>query len=475
MRNGLDDHGQTRLVGWVTGLVIVPTLLLALYGAAAIRWQRAATESAVEGLRRDALHNVAATLQADLAALDDAVRRALAACPPGDTCAVDVSGAEVVVGDDVRVPDGAATAWSEGWGSLRRGARSARWRPNAAWLTASADAAGARALEGSRFSVGPAGTAIAPLQEMLGSPEATIPLAPPLDGLRLSHRWTDEGPMGRSLALTGWALGAGLAALVVLVLVGTALALMAVARERRLSRLQTDFVSSVSHELRTPLTSIRLFVETLQSGRLSDPERIAECLDLLARETERLDRRIERVLGWARMEAGRRVYAFETVPVADLVGDAVQALQSQLLPDREPVSLHVPDGLAAVRADHDAVVEALLNLLTNAVRHAPRPRIIAVVAAEEGRRVGITVVDDGPGIPKADRKRVFERFWQGDARLSAPGQRGAERGSGLGLAIVRSIARAHGGDVSLISDVGQGCRFTLWLPVAADGDPSSPR
>jgi two-component system phosphate regulon sensor histidine kinase PhoR len=193
------------------------------------------------------------------------------------------------------------------------------------------------------------------------------------------------------------------------------------------------------------------------------------------RETERLDRRIERVLGWARMEAGRRVYAFEAVPVGNLVADALAALHSQILPDREPVDVRLAPDLPPVRADHDAVVEALLNLLTNAVRHAPRPRAIAVEGLREGRRVGISVIDDGPGIPKADRKRAFERFWQGDPRLSAPGQRGAERGSGLGLAIVAAIARGHGGAVALQSDVGRGCRFTLWLPVAAHGVASSPR
>jgi two-component system phosphate regulon sensor histidine kinase PhoR len=472
MRSGLDERGEARLAWWVTGLVIVPTLLLAVYGAAAIRWQREATESALEGLRRDALHSVERQLLRSVDLQEAALRRALAGCTAEPVCAPSVDGAviELVSAADLR--EGAAL-WQGDWGQLRVDSWAARWRPEQSWLTGRADEAGAGVLPGSRFGV-TRDTAPA-LRDVLGNPEASLPLPAPLDAWRLTHRWTDEGPIGRSLARTGWALGIGLAALVGLVLLGTGLALTAIARGRRLSRLQTDFVSSVSHELRTPLTSIRLFVETLQSGRLSDPERIAECLDLLMRETERLDRRIERVLGWARMEAGRRVYAFEAVPVGNLVADALAALHSQILPDREPVDVRLAPDLPPVRADHDAVVEALLNLLTNAVRHAPRPRAIAVEGLREGRRVGISVIDDGPGIPKADRKRAFERFWQGDPRLSAPGQRGAERGSGLGLAIVAAIARGHGGAVALQSDVGRGCRFTLWLPVAAHGVASSPR
>ncbi|MFO0007348.1 MAG: histidine kinase dimerization/phospho-acceptor domain-containing protein, partial [bacterium] len=97
----------------------------------------------------------------------------------------------------------------------------------------------------------------------------------------------------------------------------------AIAQQVRLSRLQTDFVSNISHELRTPLTSIRLFIETLQSGRVKDPERVAECLDIIATESDRLSRKIERVLTWARMEAGRRVYEMEVVRPVDLVRAAL--------------------------------------------------------------------------------------------------------------------------------------------------------
>src|SRR5690606_31513518 len=134
------------------------------------------------------------------------------------------------------------------------------------------------------------------------------------------------------------------------------------------------------------LTSIRMFVETLQSGRLQDRDKVDECLDLLARETDRLSRMIERVLNWARMEAGRRVYELEDVPVDELVDDALRALRTQHLleADDEAIEVDLPPHLPPLRADRDAIVEALLNLLQNAVKYSPPPRRIVVSATLRG-------------------------------------------------------------------------------------------
>ncbi len=116
--------------------------------------------------------------------------------------------------------------------------------------------------------------------------------------------------------------------------------------------------------------------------------------------------------------------------------------------------------------DRDAIVEALVNLLQNAVKYTPQPRTISLSATRVGRWVGLTVADNGPGIHKQDRKRIFEKFYQADTLLSAPSQQGANRGSGLGLSIVRAVIRAHGGRVELATELGRGSRFTLWLPAA---------
>jgi two-component system phosphate regulon sensor histidine kinase PhoR len=274
-----------------------------------------------------------------------------------------------------------------------------------------------------------------------------------------------------SRSWNGWWSIAGMSLLLALVIVGAVITLGSASREIRLSRLQTDFVSNMSHELRTPLTAIALFVETLRSGRLQDPGRVAECLDLLARETDRLSRRIERVLDWARMEAGRRIYDFEACAPRELCDEALRALRSQRLLQDDPdgVALEVDPSLPAVRADRDAIVEAMLNLMSNATKYTPPPRRIRVVGTRRGGQIGLCVEDNGPGIEKRHRRRIFEKFYQADTRLSSMEQGAVDRGSGLGLSIVRAVARAHGGRVELDSEVGRGSRFTLWLPIAGPG------
>ena len=255
----------------------------------------------------------------------------------------------------------------------------------------------------------------------------------------------------------------GLILLVATVVAGVVVTLRSTLREIRLSRLQTDFVSRVSHELRTPLTSVRMFVDTLQSGRLKDPERVEECLDLLAQETDRLSRRIERVLGWARMEAGRRIYEWESASAAELVEEALAAFRSHHVLDPSDLGMEVlvSGALPVLKVDRDAIVEALLNLLTNAFKYTSSPRRIVVSAEHRGNRVGVSVTDNGPGVGRRDRKRIFEKFYQVDPLLSKP------TGSGLGLSIVRAVVQAHGGWVELESELGQGSKFTLWLPVAS--------
>jgi signal transduction histidine kinase len=276
-------------------------------------------------------------------------------------------------------------------------------------------------------------------------------------------RLTLDPTAGSNLARsTSWLYLLGLLILVATVLIGVYTTLSSTMRELRLSRLQTDFVSSVSHELRTPLTSIRMFVETLQSGRLQDPERVEECLDLLSQETDRLSRRIERVLNWARMEAGRRVYDLEPVAVSDVVADALDAFKMHNLLDdvSDRVTVDLADDLPPLNVDRDAIAEAVLNLVANAIRHGDDTTRVHITADRRGSTLGLTVADDGPGIAKAHVRRIFEKFYQVNPLLAAD-----NHGSGLGLSIVRAVVQGHGGHVALNTEEGRGSQFTLWLPV----------
>jgi two-component system phosphate regulon sensor histidine kinase PhoR len=247
--------------------------------------------------------------------------------------------------------------------------------------------------------------------------------------------------------------------LVGLLATGTVLALVFVHREAVLSNLQSDFVSKVSHELRTPLTSIRMFVETLQLKRVSSPAEVDACFDVLNRETARLTNRIERLLDWGRMEAGKRVYRSELESVRDVIEAAVQAFDVNHVGRREEVAIDIAPDLPAIQVDRGALIDALVNLLTNAYKYSPTRGKLRLSARADERHVRIAVIDQGIGIARREHRRVFDKFYRSNELLSSEVE-----GSGLGLAIVRHVMHAHGGRVELDSELGKGSTFTLVLP-----------
>jgi two-component system phosphate regulon sensor histidine kinase PhoR len=253
-----------------------------------------------------------------------------------------------------------------------------------------------------------------------------------------------------SLAAT---LIAGITATVVYVRRGTSLA-----------RLQAQFVQKVSHDLRTPLTSIKMFVETLQEGRLTDPAKVDECLDVLSRETDRLTAMVERLLEWARMEAGKRVYDTERVTVGRVVDAALAGLDSQVklsgLSEVTHVHREIADHLPLVDVDPEAMADALLNVLSNALRYTPRDcKEITVRAIKREKEVIISISDNGPGIAHHEQSRIFEKFY----RVVDPALPDVD-GTGLGLAMVHHIVRAHRGRITVQSEIGKGAAFHIFLP-----------
>ena len=244
-------------------------------------------------------------------------------------------------------------------------------------------------------------------------------------------------------------------ALVSLMFTGIVLVLVFVNREANLSELQADFVSKVSHELRTPLTSIRLFVETMERAR-GDVDTEAKCVDALKRETARLSGLIERLLDWGRMEAGRKQYDIAEAKPEDIVEETVHAFSPLYDGTNLDFSASVAKDLPLIYVDRNAVVDALLNLLSNAAKYGGSPPKIDLCVERVRDRIVFSVTDNGSGIPSSEHSRIFEKFYRIDDRLS----RGRE-GSGLGLAIVNHIANAHHAHVTVVSGEGNGSTFRL--------------
>jgi two-component system phosphate regulon sensor histidine kinase PhoR len=255
--------------------------------------------------------------------------------------------------------------------------------------------------------------------------------------------------------------GTLIVSLVATTIFGSAATLAVIYREARVAKLQTDFVNKVSHDLRTPLTSIRMFVETLQLGRLQDAERQSEALEIIADETARLSSLINRLLDWARMESGRRTYELVRQPLLPIVDAALQAFETQLLQHPADVARDVEPGLPPVLADREALAEAIINLLQNAHKYTGVDKKIAIRVATSGPTVKVSVSDNGPGIPAREQKRIFEKFYRARDPLSR-----TIEGTGLGLAMVKHIISGHGGRVTVSSEVGRGATFTIALPAA---------
>ncbi len=256
-------------------------------------------------------------------------------------------------------------------------------------------------------------------------------------------------------------------AFVAVAVTGLILVIVFLRREANLSELQADFVSKVSHELRTPLTAIRLFAETLDRAK-GDQATQAKCLAMLNSETERLTNRIERLLDWGRMEAGRKLYDLREELVPPIIDEAIASFSPLRYVDIKLITDIAPD-LPPVLVDRAALVDALVNLLSNANKYGGTPPVITLAAGVNPKgRVFIEVRDNGAGIPRPEHRRIFDKFYRIDDRLSR-----AREGSGLGLAIVKHTVRAHNATITVESAPGSGATFRIVLPQLAEAKAMS--
>jgi signal transduction histidine kinase len=233
-----------------------------------------------------------------------------------------------------------------------------------------------------------------------------------------------------------------------------------VRRELTLSRLKSDFVANVSHELKTPLALVRLYAETLELGRVPNEEKKHQYYRVILQESQRLTQLINNILDFSRIEAGRKEYRFAPTDVGAVVREVVEAYRFHIEQQGFALEMEIHDPMPAVEADHEALSQAILNLLNNAVKYSLDVKAVKVVARREGDSVLVSVADKGIGVAKGEQGKIFEKFYRAEDSLVHE-----TKGSGLGLPLVRHIMEAHGGHVDVDSSPGKGSTFTLVLPI----------
>ncbi len=220
------------------------------------------------------------------------------------------------------------------------------------------------------------------------------------------------------------------------------------------------FVADASHELRTPLTAIRGFAELHRQGAVSGTEKTKELVGRIEKESIRMGSLVEDLLLLARMDEARP-HSLEPVDLTHLIKESVASALAAG-PDH-PIALEVPADLY-VLGDNKRIHQALGNLLANARTHTPSGTSIKVSAATSDLETTVAVEDSGPGLSESDQERIFERFFRVDPSRA----RHAGEGSGLGLSIVDAVMKAHGGSVSVESEIGKGSTFTLHFPINSE-------
>jgi signal transduction histidine kinase len=288
-----------------------------------------------------------------------------------------------------------------------------------------------------------------------------LPPAPPNEGgvwqLQVQHRAGSLEAAATKLRRSNLFLSLGMMALV-----AGDLALLALLARRahRLGEAKMEFAAAVSHELRTPVAAICSTADNLAVGVALEPSRVQQYGVAILRQARQLSDLVEQILAFASGQFGKQHYEFEMLEPGSLVQQAIAATAPASREAGFEIEEHIASELPQVMGDSAALQQAVINLLTNAIKYGVNGRWIGVsVGCPKAGEIQIRVEDQGPGIPAAEVRRIFEPFYRG----SSAAIRGT-RGTGLGLTIVEQIARAHGGKVTVASRPGGGSCFALHLP-----------
>ena len=232
-------------------------------------------------------------------------------------------------------------------------------------------------------------------------------------------------------------------------------------RAKMLARRQIEFVSSVSHEFRTPLAVIYSAGENLADGVAKEDSQVLRYGDLIKGEGKKLSGMVEQILEFAGARSGKKKYNFGETDITEVVRSALAECRPQIDKAGFEIETDISTQLPAVNADAESLVTAIKNLIQNAVKYSNGSRKIRVVAENGGGSIRLTIEDQGIGIAASEQKQIFEPFYRSKDVVDAQ-----IHGSGLGLSMVKEIAEAHGGAVTVSSELGKGSKFTIEIPVS---------
>jgi signal transduction histidine kinase len=228
---------------------------------------------------------------------------------------------------------------------------------------------------------------------------------------------------------------------------------------KEVDRLKSEIISIVSHELRTPLTSIKGYVELVLDGLMGElNENQRRCLEIAKNNIDRLKRLIDNMLDLSKIESGAIKFDIKDIKVKDMINDVLNSLQPLIKEKNIEVKCDIEDNLTA-KVDKDRIIQVLINLIENAIKFSPVKGVIEIHAFRDKNYAHIIIKDYGPGIPKKDLERIFDKFYQ----VNFPKIK--RDGAGLGLAICKSIIEAHGGKIWVESELGKGSAFHILLPM----------
>ena len=251
-----------------------------------------------------------------------------------------------------------------------------------------------------------------------------------------------------------------LGAVLLILIAGIWFLYSSVKKEIKLAQIKSEFISNVSHEIRTPLALISMYAETLEMGRISSEEKIKGYYRTISAESERLNGMIDNILNFSQLESGKRKYKFEVCRLNDICTQIIENYESHFKNNHCDVSFEPSKALPRILGDKQAIAEALINLIDNAVKYSRDNRKIEISTGVDKKMCYVEVKDYGIGIARKDQKLIFDKFY----RVSRNNLANEVKGTGLGLSLVCEIIKSHKGKVSLQSKPEAGSTFRLYFP-----------